>query len=294
MHARLQPRPTPGFRFPRSTGFSLIELLGVVSVLGILAAVIAPNLARKVSRNNGDREEKLLATLANAILEHTRANQSIPGTGTWAAAAGSIAGFSPNEAARVDPANSATARVYLVHPSFSPSSLSTGVLSDPIWTQTLAGASSIANARILLISVHKAGLTLPVSSGVASSTTAFDNIWNWNFNASTRAPPDGWPSTWTGNGEYLHVRRINFAPLFCRAVFNNAMYPDEVPYIGLGTSTPTLFNTAAVGDTYFLKGTLLRFYLDNEASSTPGTLDLGHTILGNVNFIYEDDHWHIP
>ncbi len=179
----------------------------------------------------------------------------------------------------------------MIHPSFSPSSTSGGTFADPLWTQTTAGASSVTSARILIISVHKPGLTLPVSSGKASSSTVFDAIWDWVYDPATEAPPSGWSSAWTGNGEFLHVERINLTPLFYRVTMNNPDYPDVVPIYTVGTGSKTDFDSASAIDVYFLENTLLRLYKDSDNNTD---LDISHSVSGTVNFIYESSQWRIP
>ena len=143
----------------------------------------------------------------------------------------------------------------------------------------------------MIISTHKSGLTLPVSSGVAASQSAFDNIWNWNYNASTEDPPSGWSSGWTGNGEFLHVRRVNFIPLFQRVTFSNTDYPTNYPQRQVGTASATTLNSAAAIDAYYLMGTALKLY---KASGAGSTLDISHTLQSGVNFLYESNRWRIP
>src|SRR5262249_21043421 len=134
---------------------------------------------------------------------------------------------------------------------------------------------SVTNAKILILSTHKSSLTLPVSSGKASSTAVFDAIWDWNFDPTTKAPPSGWPAAWSGNGEYLHVRRVNFAPSFQRVTFSNAHYPTVYPSAQFGTVGATTLNSAAAIDAFYLQGSYLRLYKDSGAG---GGLDLSHSL----------------
>jgi len=271
----------------RYRAFSLIEMIGVLAILSIVAAIITPNLARRISRLNGDREDEALTVLAEGLTRHVRTYQSVPGANSWVTNVSSLTGLSLNDVRYVRPADTATARVYLIHPSFYPTNAAT---SDPLYTQASSGASSVTNARILIVSCHKSGLTLPVSSGKASSASVFDAIWNWNWDVSTKAPPSGWTGNWTGNGEYLHVQRINLAPLFNHVTFSNAEFPTIYPSIQVNSASLTLNTTSAV-DTIYLQGTALRLFKDSGAGAG---MDFSVRVETAVNFLYEDGIWRVP
>ena len=146
-------------------------------------------------------------------------------------------------------------------------------------------------AKIMILSVHKSGLALPVSSGRASSVAVFDAIWDWNYDPATKAPPSGWPASWTGNGEYLHVQRVNLLSEFNRVTFSNAHYPSVYPSAQFGSAASTTLNTAAAIDAWYLDGTYLRLYKDGGAG---GALDLSHSLVTAMNFLYESNRWRIP
>jgi len=284
-------------RFSRNTqhatrgalrAFSLIEMIGVLAIISIVAAIITPNLARRISRAQGDKEDAVLAVLADGLVRAVRANQTIPGQNTWMTNVATFTGLPVSEVRYVNPSITTNSRVYLIHPSFAPTN-SSG--ADPLWTQTSSGASSVANAKIIILSSHKSNLTLPVSSGRASSTTVFDAIWDWNFDPSTKAPPSGWPSGWTGNGEYLHVQRVNLVSEFSRASFSNTHYPSVYPAAQFGSGSSTNLSSAAAIDAWYLAGTYVRLFKDSGAG---GALDLTHTIVTTVNFLYESNRWRIP
>lgn len=280
----MKTRPSiPG---TRNHAFSMIEMVGVLAILAIVAAIITPNLARRISRGNGEKEDKTLSVLADGLIRHVKANQTIPGSSSWVTNIATQAGLSVNDVRYVNPSDTGNSRVYLIHPSFTPTN-SSG--TDPLWTQSAAGASTVTNARLLIISAHKSGLTLPVSSGRASSASAFDAIWDWNYNESTKNPPSGWSSPWTDNGEYLHVQRVNLSPLFQRATFSNMHHGTNYPYYQVGSAAATVMTATNVVNAYYLSGTLLSLYFTNGT-----TLQLSHTLRDNVNFIYESSRWRIP
>jgi prepilin-type N-terminal cleavage/methylation domain-containing protein len=272
----------------RCPGFSLIEMIGVLAIIAIVAAIITPNLARRISRANGEKEDQVLSVLAEGLIRAVRAGQSIPGPSSWSTNISTQTGLPLNEVLYVNPSFTANSRVYLIHPSFAPTNAAG---ADPLWTQTPAGATSVTNAKMIILSVHKPGLALPVSSGRASSAAVFDAIWDWNFDPTTKAPPAGWPASWTGNGEYLHVQRVNLLSEFNRITFSNAHYPSLYPSAQFGSAASITLNTAAAIDAWYLDGTYVRLYKDSGAG---GALDLSHSIVTAMNFLYESNRWRIP
>lgn len=296
----MKPLPPPGQSPP---GFSLIEMVGVLAIMAIVAAILTPNLGRRISRSNGEKEDKVLEALAEGLLQYVRANQTIPGSTTWTTNIAAFTGLTVDEVGRVNPSDSSTYRVYLINPSFSPGSPS----SSPVWTQSSTGAASAANATLMILSSHKSKLYLPVKSGPAPSQSTYDSIWNWSYDPATKSSPGEsksavsesgagsaqniWGPTWTGNGEYLHVKRINLAPLFQRVTFSNTDYPTNQPLRQVDNAPVTMLDSAAAVDAYYLNGTCFRLY---KAKDAGGSLDLIHTLQSGVNFLYESNRWRIP
>ena len=264
----------------------MIEMIGVIAIMAIAAAILTPNLARRISRQNGEKEDQALAMLAESLVRSVRTTQTIPGANSWTTNIAAQTSLSANDVRYLNPADTASERVFLLHPSFTPTNASG---TDPLWTQGLTGASVVTNAKILILSSHKSSLTLPVSSGRASSAAVFDAIWDWSFDATTKAPPSGWPAGWTGNGEYLHVQRVNLSSLFHLATFGNQHHPTNYPYYQVGSATATSMSTTNVLSAYYLEGSLLRVYFTNGT-----TLHLTHTLRNGVNFVYESSRWRIP
>jgi len=279
---------------PAATGFTLIEVIGVLAIMAIAAGVLTPSIAQRISRMRSAAEDSKLATIGDAVVQFATLHQQIPGTDSWSAEVAQLLGWSPQEVRCSIPQDSSTARVFLIHPSFAPANIGSGSFSDRIWTQGTDGTSSVRDARILILSVHRSGLALPLSSGTAPSASEFDQVWNWYPDPSTQAPPSGWPSAWDGHGENLHVRRINFQPLFRRVTFSNAGFPDSIPSFQIGSGSPVRLRSTPTFDALYLTGTTLRVYRANPGSDSPGMLQLIHTLRGDVNFVYAHDQWSIP
>lgn len=271
----------------RAGGFTLVEVVGVLAILALLAGTFAPSLARRISRARGEKEDAALAVLAEGLVRAVRTHQRIPGPDSWVADVAGQTGLSEAQVRHVDPVLGNNPRVYLVHPGFQPS---TSPTSDPVWVQGAEGTASLTEARILILSSHKSTLAVPVTSGRAASPNVFAVIWNWTFDPATRMPPSGWPAEWNGNGEYLHVERINLINAFHRVTYSNAQYPDAAPEVRVGAASFTLDDRAA-GDAWFLHGTVFRLHKDADDG---GDLDLSHTLVGPMNFVYADHRWAIP
>ena len=59
-------------------GFSLIELLGVLAIMGVLAALTVPPIIRQLQQARTVNEEANLEEVARAIVEGIKATWTIP------------------------------------------------------------------------------------------------------------------------------------------------------------------------------------------------------------------------
>lgn len=276
------------------SGFSLIELIGVLAIMAILAAIFTPPLVRQMSAAQGTKEDQTLETLADGLKRYVRIYQAVPGAASWATNLASVLGLNANEVHRVDPKNTANTRVFLIHPSFNPT---TG--TSPLYSQGNNGSTAAPNeARIIILSTTQPSLTLPVSSGLAASASAFTNIWDWSYNATTKAPPSGWPAAWTGNGEHLHVDRINLGELFFHATFSNTQFATNIPFAKFNSLTTYAFSATNAINRYCLAGTIIQLFKHDtpytSPPANPDELDVVHVIERDVNFVYQDNRWRVP
>jgi hypothetical protein len=155
------------------------------------------------------------------------------------------------------------ARVFLIDPA-----LEIGASGGKLpYAQTINGSRVVdafgeiippVNPRLMILSSLSQPLPATVVSGVASSTTAFNNIWD----APEGTIPPGW--TWSGKGEDLKVQRIHLADLFVALVLNvDATTPGKYAIDSFDPLTVPVSDVPPVSPpftAYFFDSTLLRLY----------------------------------
>jgi hypothetical protein len=122
---------------------------------------------------------------------------------------------------------------------------------------------------------------LPVSSGVATSTTAFDSIWE----AAEGTIPTNW--TWSAKGDDLKIQRINLSDLFVQLILNKddatTGNPGNYAIEGVGPTTVPLDSYAA----YYIDGTLLELYDRN----SPAVFQYGEILHRSKSFVFVLGSW---
>ena len=250
--AGFQGRPALRAAKPDSRrGFSLIEFIGVLAVIAVLAAALVPAVIKRVDFTAWSSETASLAAMADALKLYIVRSNAIPDQTQWSTAIGSQLGLSPNEITTT-PRN--YSRAFLIDTS---GWLGTAPFSSGYWTQSPIGTTFTSGARLMIVSTV-AGPPLPVTSG-KPGYAAFTNIWNTPLRASP------WPTTtWNGRGEDL-VTRINLDPMFCRVILN----PIDMNHFGSfaiennGTVSSINAVTSVPSDSWYLQGTVLRLYDNN-------------------------------
>ena len=147
-------------------GFSLIELIGVLAIMSILASIILPNMLRRMDIANADAEASNLVSLASDLEQYITTQFTIPSTNTWASAIASVSALPINE---VSNNKYGFKRGFYVDPKFF-------TATDIVFTdyqQTTGLLTPPVTPRIIIVSSLK-GDALPAPT----SSAAFDAIWN--------------------------------------------------------------------------------------------------------------------
>jgi len=233
-------------------GFSLIELLGVLAVMGILAAVTVPPIIRQIQQARTTNEEANLEEVARSIVEGIKAGGIIPNpnitstiAGGWVAIASPSSTLSASSLQYVfplDPASALTERRVYLDPALmtyldSYFGVVTGLFNTPAggWPTVTAGGVPFPNQAIKLyiVSSSRPDFVLACSPNGAGIQVAGNNYgnpagaplidqlssWIKAIDPATRfiKAPGAAVENWTDDGhQFLHVKVVDLRPLFCR------------------------------------------------------------------------------
>jgi prepilin-type N-terminal cleavage/methylation domain-containing protein len=185
------PQPTP----IRQIGFTLIEMIGVLAIMSILAAIITPNALRMLDRASVRAEVNTVNTLGEQVKLFLKTKGWAPGLKPTAPVPSwdqDLATFADISSVDILTNKRQMVRSYIYEPIASP-------------------------RRVLIISSMRAGLALPSAANL-NSMALFDNVWNA---ADGVVPPTGtswagwaaWRASLNGTaGDYLIIERVNLAP----------------------------------------------------------------------------------
>lgn len=192
-------------------GFTLIEMIGVLAIMAILAAVIAPNVVKQMQSARQDAEETNLRLLADGLVNYVLENRIIPqsgeGFGTWAS---NIATQTDLPVEKVYENDLGCSRRYWFDPSTNLNGLSD---NSAAYNQNTVSASSLSgyttsstataptNPRAMIISDLTPGCTNNILvSSVAHNASNFAAVWDQTGVLTESST--------------LKIERINFSQLF--------------------------------------------------------------------------------
>jgi len=235
-----QTRPIPIAR-----AFTLIELIVVLAIIAVLAAVLAPALIKQLDYAAAQSEVSLLKRFADGLRASILKTRSIPDQSSWVQVIATSVGLQTND---VWKNTRKVTRVYLIDPALRIGPSSTSQLLP--YGQSTNGAAAPVNARLMILS--SLAQALPVGNG---TNGGFNTIWNTVDGA---VPSD---SAWSGytRGDDLKIQRINLAPLFHQLFLNSATNSNCA--LTFDGSTNNITTNAFSG--YYLDGTILALYWTN-------------------------------
>ncbi len=252
---------------PTQRGFSLLELIGVMAVMAILAGTLAPSVSQMIDSAYEEAEETDLALLSDAWSRYVLENKRVPGAADtdWPAALADFAGLA--ESRILENRRGGVREVY-----FDPEFLLAGATSFNGLTQS-QGLTARPHSPRLIIASRLDG-ALPASLGNASG---FDAVWEQTAAASLVESSD------------VKLARVNLASDFHRVLISNsntsqAGYSLETGVVGVvPAASGGADGTVAI---HVIKGTRMNLMA---APYPTGALSRAFIVNGDTGARYETD-----
>jgi len=224
------------------SGFTLIEMIGVLAIISILSAVIAPPVIQQINRAVAESEDTNLRALASSMHEYILSHQKIPGSSTWVSDIASVNTLPVNKIAKND---RGFTRGYYVDPA-SIINQQTG------YRQGNAQIPQPISPRIMLVSNLKANVPAAPTSSVE-----FNKIWDQSAGALLIESAD------------VKIKRVHLGAMFHHIMLTNLHMPAPPlnPSYKVGASGPYPIASGNSLNLYLLKGSKLSLFLHTGALS---------------------------
>jgi len=260
--------------------FTLIEIIGVLAVLSIIAAVLAPVIIQKVDDAARSRDATELSGMASALKAVILRTGGVPDPPHMIQAIATELGVATNQVIW----NSRNVqRRFLIDPGFwiGPSGSLPYVQSvTPGGTLAASNGRDVPglNLRILILS----SLSDPLPG-----TSDFNIAWS----TPDKTKPADW-TTWNGAGVDLRIQRVDLAPLFHHVILNrvDADYSGSFAIENGGVSSTTNI-VVGISNAWYLGGTVLCLY-DTNSGPTSYALESKVVIQNDLSYVFENRGWH--
>jgi type II secretory pathway pseudopilin PulG len=212
----------------------LIELIGVLAIMGILASMTVPPILRQIRQAQSGNEEANLNEVARAIVEGIKATGTIPNpnvnalaVGGWASNSLSYTALGTNQLLYVSDANTNTQRRMYLSGGLT-NYFSNNLINPPFTTPAQGWPTNSFPPDLQLVLVSSSREDMELSCSTVTNLASIDVVWlkNWvkqatngvyfATNTAVVGSIANSTGTWTNKGEFLHVKTVDLRPLFCR------------------------------------------------------------------------------
>jgi prepilin-type N-terminal cleavage/methylation domain-containing protein len=273
--------------------FSLIEMIGVLAVIAVLATALAPSFVRQMDKTAGDQESAAMKSFGDALQRSIMRYRYIPSDADWATNIATELGV---DVAYVTTNPRQQPRFFLIDPN-----LSIAGAGLP-YRQTNSGSVNIPSSpRVMILS--SVGTPLPAVTATAAN---FTNIWN----AADGTVPTAAPAFagWNGTGNDLNIQRVDLSPLFVRLQLSWVVssHKDPWPKYSIDSNNWATARDVTNGwdvtngqptpptdwPGYFIQNSILFLYNDpTKPNPGGGYLDSQQILIRNNTFNYDQDTW---
>jgi prepilin-type N-terminal cleavage/methylation domain-containing protein len=277
-------------------GFSLIELIGVLAIMGILASMTVPPILRQIRQAQTVNEDANLNEVARAIVEGIKVTGTIPNpnvnalfAGGWASNSLPYTALGTNQLLYVTGTSVDQQRRMYLSGGLEGYCAANGGYSTP--TNGWSTNAFPADLQLALVSSSREDLLLncPAVGNLASGDVVWLKNWvkqatNGIYFATNTAVVGSIANstgTWTNKGEFLHVKVVDLKPLFCRVELTDFASPINaaVTVAGGGVGAAAYVSAAVVGNQL---GYDFRFNTTIIGSGVGAYLGLATGNVGNV------------
>jgi type II secretory pathway pseudopilin PulG len=251
---------------------TLVEVIGVLAVMAVLAGVLIPVAIRSLDRIAHDKEAASLRTLGDAFQNSIMKTRSIPAQGGWVQFIATNAGIDVYSVT-----NNLRKRARVLAFDNGSAWFSTNLSG---YGQSASGSTAITNQlRVMLVS-SIAG-KVPFTDLTAGQ---FDSLWN--------TPEGSLPAGLglTGDPYDVQIQRMNLAPLFVNllvSTYKPGTY--GTGYFGFENKAP--LNPAPYGagvSAYYLRGTVLNLCTNADINIPPVHTQI---LREDSSFVFENNVW---
>lgn len=224
-----------------AAGFTLMELIGVMAILAILSAVLAPSFFKAINDAYAVAENENLEQLAEDLKHYVITNKAIPSPSpaSWGAALATVSDYPESDILNNQ---RGYRRALFFDPRFFGSSDST----FGGYTQTSGSSAGPNSARVMILS--NMGANIP---SLSSTTSEFNAIWNQDAGAAVIESND------------IKIHRLNISNLFNRVILSNPNMAQTAYSLEDGSQVPVPAasgGTDGVIELWVIEGTELRLY----------------------------------